>query len=236
VQLWYQMALNGRRDLSLAPSPRVGFEMSVLRMLAFRPAEGGGIDVAPVARPKPAGNERAGMSVASKAAQPAPGAAPPQPAPRATPAVAAVPLPAAPSVPPLPTSMPAGAAAIADADHWLELVAGSGLRGPARELAEHAGFLSHDNGVLRLSLSAADEHLKAPALVRMLAEGIAPALGGAPQIRFESAQAASQTLHIHGRSWRAAPGFAARRQRGARFHPTFRRVSEYTTCVEISPS
>ncbi|MCC4593852.1 DNA polymerase III subunit gamma/tau, partial [Xanthomonas campestris pv. cannae] len=37
VQLWYQMALNGRRDLYLAPSPRAGFEMAVLRMLAFRP-------------------------------------------------------------------------------------------------------------------------------------------------------------------------------------------------------
>ncbi|MBH1712522.1 DNA polymerase III subunit gamma/tau [Stenotrophomonas maltophilia] len=38
VQLWYQMALNGRRDLPRAPSPRAGFEMAVLRMLAFRPA------------------------------------------------------------------------------------------------------------------------------------------------------------------------------------------------------
>jgi len=38
VQLWYQMALNGRRDLYLAPSPRAGFEMALLRMLAFRPA------------------------------------------------------------------------------------------------------------------------------------------------------------------------------------------------------
>src|SRR6478672_6263175 len=41
VQLWYQMALNGRRDLPLAPSPRAGFEMVLLRMLAFRPQEGG---------------------------------------------------------------------------------------------------------------------------------------------------------------------------------------------------
>ncbi|WP_321823981.1 DNA polymerase III subunit gamma/tau [Xanthomonas citri] len=47
VQLWYQMALNGRRDLYLAPSPRAGFEMAVLRMLAFRPAAAvpaGGLD------------------------------------------------------------------------------------------------------------------------------------------------------------------------------------------------
>src|SRR5699024_3934625 len=40
VQLWYQMALTGRRDLPLAPSARAGFEMSVLRMLAFRPQQG----------------------------------------------------------------------------------------------------------------------------------------------------------------------------------------------------
>ena len=38
VQLYYQIALLGRRDLALAPEPRAGFEMTLLRMLAFRPA------------------------------------------------------------------------------------------------------------------------------------------------------------------------------------------------------
>src|SRR5688500_10423949 len=42
VQPWYQMAIGGRRDLALAPSPRTGFEMSLLRMLAFRPAASAG--------------------------------------------------------------------------------------------------------------------------------------------------------------------------------------------------
>jgi len=37
VQLFYQIALVGRRDLPLAPEPRGGFEMVMLRMLAFRP-------------------------------------------------------------------------------------------------------------------------------------------------------------------------------------------------------
>jgi DNA polymerase-3 subunit gamma/tau len=37
IQLYYQIALGGRRDLAMAPEPRVGFEMSLLRMLAFRP-------------------------------------------------------------------------------------------------------------------------------------------------------------------------------------------------------
>lgn len=39
VQLWYQIALIGRRDLSLAPSDKVGLEMILLRMLAFQPAK-----------------------------------------------------------------------------------------------------------------------------------------------------------------------------------------------------
>jgi DNA polymerase III subunit gamma/tau len=38
VQLYYQTAIVGRRDLALAPDPRTGFEMTLLRMLAFRPA------------------------------------------------------------------------------------------------------------------------------------------------------------------------------------------------------
>ncbi|MHB8475558.1 MAG: DNA polymerase III subunit gamma/tau [Steroidobacteraceae bacterium] len=37
VQLYYQIALAGRRDLAMAPEPRMGFEMTLLRMLAFRP-------------------------------------------------------------------------------------------------------------------------------------------------------------------------------------------------------
>ena len=37
VQLFYQTALLGRRDLPLAPDPRAGLEMVLLRMLAFKP-------------------------------------------------------------------------------------------------------------------------------------------------------------------------------------------------------
>lgn len=37
VQLYYQTALLGRRDLPLVPDPRSGFEMVLLRMLAFKP-------------------------------------------------------------------------------------------------------------------------------------------------------------------------------------------------------
>ncbi|OEF25157.1 DNA polymerase III subunit gamma/tau [Vibrio rumoiensis] len=39
VQLYYQMTLKGRQDLSLSPSEKMAAEMLVLRMLAFRPAQ-----------------------------------------------------------------------------------------------------------------------------------------------------------------------------------------------------
>ena len=42
AQLYYQIAIKGRKELGLAPDPRTGLEMTLLRMLAFRPAEGTG--------------------------------------------------------------------------------------------------------------------------------------------------------------------------------------------------
>ena len=50
IQLYYQIALAGRRDLAMAPEPRAGFEMSLLRMLAFRPETA----AVPPAQPRPA--------------------------------------------------------------------------------------------------------------------------------------------------------------------------------------
>src|SRR5208282_5315839 len=69
VQLYYQIALGGRRDLSMAPEPRIGFEMSLLRMLAFRPepsaaAETGAGAIAPKPAAAPGGATRASTAAA----------------------------------------------------------------------------------------------------------------------------------------------------------------------------
>ncbi len=66
VQLYYQIGLLGRRDLDLAPDARGGFEMTLLRMLAFRP-EGVGAAV-PAAAP---------ARTSTPAAKGGPAAAPP---------------------------------------------------------------------------------------------------------------------------------------------------------------
>lgn len=39
IQLFYQIGVNGQRDLAYAPNPKLGFEMTLLRMLAFYPDE-----------------------------------------------------------------------------------------------------------------------------------------------------------------------------------------------------
>jgi DNA polymerase-3 subunit gamma/tau len=41
IQLYYQIGLIGKRDITLAPDVRTGFEMTMLRMLSFRPVEAG---------------------------------------------------------------------------------------------------------------------------------------------------------------------------------------------------
>jgi DNA polymerase-3 subunit gamma/tau len=203
VQLWYQMALAGRRDLPLAPSPRAGFEMVMLRMLAFRP--GGAVasgEAAPATGRRPV--VAAPASGSAEAGPSSFGAARAHPAARE----AAVPPVAPPLAQPARNRVAEArhsdpvAAASADggldgAEAWRRWVAGCDLRGPARLLAEHAGFIACADGVVRLSLEPSDEHLGGAAMVRMLADALAPRFGSAPQIRFEAAAQPAASVREH---------------------------------------
>jgi DNA polymerase-3 subunit gamma/tau len=183
VQLWYQMAVNGRRDLGYAPSPRAGFEMALLRMLAFRPAGAPAERVALTAT----GAAATAPAIASSARTSA--------APAREVSSAAAPQP--------PVSVSAASAAqsasaampLRHAEDWLALVGTAGLKGPVRELASHSGFCRYDEGVLSLNLPDAFEHLRSDNLVKRLASDLAPALGAAPKIRFEKIAATGETLH-----------------------------------------
>ncbi|KQY51219.1 DNA polymerase III subunit gamma/tau [Lysobacter sp. Root494] len=226
VQLWYQMALNGRRDLQYAPSPRAGFEMSLLRMLAFRPAEGEGArtpastsgvarsEAAPPRAAAPANMSAANAAREALARDSAPRVSePPAPMPRTPEPRAPVRELPPPQLPPVEETVPepvrvappasagyptpaahSSSSPLPNADAWHALVASSGLRGPARLLAEHSVFIGYDEGVLRLALPASDEHLKSSALITMMATSLTPALGTAPQIRFENAPAQGESL------------------------------------------
>nr|WP_225778606.1 DNA polymerase III subunit gamma/tau [Pseudomonas sp. Marseille-Q3773] len=110
VQFYYQMGLIGRRDLPLAPDPRGGFEMVLLRMLAFRPAD---TDDAPKPLLKPVGISQATADPATPVAAPAVAAVPPAAAvqPAAAAAAPQAPAPVAPAPPlvdaPVPPAEPA---------------------------------------------------------------------------------------------------------------------------------
>jgi DNA polymerase-3 subunit gamma/tau len=68
IQLFYQTAITGRRDLGLAPDPRTGFEMTLLRMIAFRPANDAGVTQGQVSGVGGAAG-RGGAAAAAAAAQ-----------------------------------------------------------------------------------------------------------------------------------------------------------------------
>ncbi|HEX8590963.1 DNA polymerase III subunit gamma/tau [Pseudomonas sp.] len=94
VQFYYQMGLIGRRDLPLAPDPRGGFEMVLLRMLAFRPADADNAPTQPLKsvgiNPATVDSRTAVASSASTTSRPQPAPAPvldtPAPVPEARPA------------------------------------------------------------------------------------------------------------------------------------------------------
>lgn len=54
IQLFYQVGMMGRKDLPLAPDERTGFEMALLRMLAFKPASASAQQTAKPAQVTPA--------------------------------------------------------------------------------------------------------------------------------------------------------------------------------------
>lgn len=117
VQFYYQMGLIGRRDLPLAPDPRGGFEMVLLRMLAFRPADTADAPRQPL---KPVGISQATVDSANSVAaapKPAPvvaAAAAPAPAPAPLAAPAAEPEPVAPFVEAQPEPEPVAVETVVD--------------------------------------------------------------------------------------------------------------------------
>jgi DNA polymerase III subunit gamma/tau len=188
VQLWYQMAISGRRDLTIAPSPRAGFEMTLLRMLAFRPL--GDSNHTPVQRP-------------SSAQVPAPSK--PNTSAAAMTAVVSVSEPSVltlqsaavmtETVMARPEATHSAAHVLRHHEDWLQLIVSADLKGPARELAASAVFIAYDQHVLKLGLPDDLQHLRSEGLITALAQKLSPVLGMAPKIVFDKAKQNMETLN-----------------------------------------
>lgn len=124
VQLFYQIGLIGRRDLELAPDPRCGFEMTLLRMLAFRPetVESGRSSPVPIVEAMPQPQVKTAFHAAH--------------------------MPAA----AVETSAKQADSLPADSGNWTEIIAALNLGGLVRELANNCVLESMDGNICRLLL------------------------------------------------------------------------------------
>jgi len=158
VQLVYQIALLGRRDLHLAPDEQSGFTMTMLRAIAFLQGDGGASARALVPS---APSEPAALVPQRAASQGSSASADAKPAVRApvAPTVAAD-KSVAYSVEASPSGSGAdpGSAPTAIAD-WPQFVAARNFAGMAGMLAKQAEFVSFTTGVLSLRVGSAQKHL-----------------------------------------------------------------------------
>jgi DNA polymerase-3 subunit gamma/tau len=148
VQLYYQIGLLGQRDLELAPDPRTGLEMVLLRMLAFRPA-----------------SDRVGAAVggtSDKAAE--------------VPEIEAVVPETDPQVPPADGAR-AAPVRLSGSEDWHALVAQLRLGGVASQLASNCELDSWDGKTLRLRLDPACEHLRVASAEQRFGKALQDRLG-----------------------------------------------------------
>ncbi len=163
VQLYYQIALLGQRDLPLTPDERSGFEMVMLRMLAFRPDIR---DATVVGGP----GDRAAAT------------APPRQRSAAT----------GPETP-VEASAPQAAAAGADPSDWHGFVRRLGLKGMAAQLADNCVPAGWDGKCLTLHLDPACGSMIGSLAERRLQEAASRLLGREVVLKLSATQPASET-------------------------------------------
>jgi DNA polymerase-3 subunit gamma/tau len=180
VQLYYQTAIMGRRDLALAPDPRTGFRMTLIRMLAFRPEGAAALrqgtqgTAAPVAV--------AGTPRASSALPPLP-PLPPSPL-----------SPPSPPSPPSPEAQPALAStAAAGNEGWAAMLGALDLDGPTRMLALNCALAGREPGLIRLTLDPRNAGARTRAREDKLAQALGRHLGEALRVEIESGAVPTET-------------------------------------------
>jgi DNA polymerase-3 subunit gamma/tau len=207
VQLAYQICVQGRADLALAPDAATGFSMTLLRLLAFDPGQGTGSPGGGVARP--AEIRRDVPSAAPRASAVEAPAVRPAPAPEAQ----AAPGPAGPLV-----ALPE------EPDGWPAFVASLKLTGMAAQLAAQTEFKGLAGNVLSLALPVAHKHLADRAYADKLKAALDQASGRKLLLAFEVGGAAETSLAAQEKRQRAEQ--QARAEAAFRDEPFVRDVLE----------
>ncbi len=218
VQLAYQIAIQGRADLALAPDAATGFAMTLLRLRAFAPGTfasnppGGGAEPVRRAAARPG---TAAANAATRAAKPAVApAGSPVDAPRATPPSAVAPAvpsrpvvastdPAPPSAVgggPTPAASP-GSTTAASAlplpvapEAWPAFVAAARFTGIAGQIAAQSELVRIDGPLVVLAVPASHKHLVDPKYADKLRLALEQASGRKLKLAFEIAEVADASL------------------------------------------
>ncbi|AMN47238.1 DNA polymerase III subunit gamma/tau [Steroidobacter denitrificans] len=190
AQLFYQFAILGRRDLELAPDTRAGFEMTLLRMLAFG-----------VAGERATGEQTAGAASSRvSAATPAVRARGAAPAAGGTAMAAASGQPASAN-----THLTADPGRDADRGtaqghgdpggmgDWTRMIAAMNLRGPVTQLAAHCILTGRDGNTVKLLLDANGELFRTAALEEKLTQAMCDHLGEKVRLEFTVSTEAKNT-------------------------------------------
>lgn len=171
VQLFYQIGVMGQRDLPLAPEPRIGLEMTVLRMLAFRPVDD--VTVSPGTATGPArsrgavGTPGQAGSLARRgdnaSADATPGA-PVSPSPTSGTVQSHAPNMAPPTITPAAgePNPDKKEVAFGSADDWHATVASLRLNGVLRQIALNTAFVRKEGAVWYLALDPSCAQLMTP--------------------------------------------------------------------------
>ncbi len=191
VQLGYQIAVHGRKELPLAPDEQSGFVMTLLRLHVFRPAQAGDA-------PRP----RQQVSVA-KASPVVPAMIQPKkievpPAPVSAPIIVVEP-PVEPRLPELTvvavtavTAAPVETAPV-QTDDWHAILAALKLGGMARELGQHCELHSINGAQLVLRLSPTHRHLQMKPAQDKLQQSLSDYLGRPLQLTINLEEVAGET-------------------------------------------
>lgn len=166
VQLYYQIAITGRRDLHLAPDPRSGVEMTLLRMLAFRPAS-------PDASTPAAGSEPAKRATGTAATK--------------APASAGAKAPAA-------ASRRKAEEGWRDPD-WTALLPALALGGAVRLLAGNCAYLKREGDTLFFALDRSFEAMLTSPRKEALAQAVSAHYGEPLKVVIEVGSQGSETPH-----------------------------------------
>lgn len=191
LQLYYQIAILGRRDLPMAPTPRSGFEMTILRMLAFYPE--GGTDTSTRSAPQSATTKQ-NHTPANQASRPQtttapvsknqPPHSPPSPSTQEKPANSSVSAADA-SHSPAHLDSPHRNTLTINTESWESILPHLKLSGAAAAVAQHCTLQSISEHIVTLQIASGQLPMINERLTARFQEALTHALGRELRVEFK---------------------------------------------------